>query len=373
MHKKINLAIVGLGFGAEFIPIYQNHPHVHLYAVCQRNIDQVKRIGEHFQIPVLYSDYESLLKDENIDAVHINTPIPDHAEHTIAALQAHKHVACTVPMATSFKDCLRVLEAQKASGKNYMLMETSVFTHEFLYIKQLRDQGELGPIQFLRGAHHQDMSGWPGYWEGLPPMHYSSHALAPLLALAEANVESVVCLGSGRIEERLAIKYGSPFAVESALFRLKQSAVAAEVTRSLFQTARDYIESFDVYGEKRSFEYKRTENGQHVIFSGTQSMPVDIPDFTETLPASIRPYITGCLNDIEEHQSLGLKRRGSHGGSHPYMAHEFIMSMVENRKPFPDVFSAANWTIAGLCAHESAMRGGERIMLPREIERSEGK
>ncbi|MFC5652633.1 Gfo/Idh/MocA family protein [Paenibacillus solisilvae] len=369
MTEKIKVGIVGLGFGAEFIPIYQNHPHAEMYAICQRNEQVLNTFGDHFQIPVRYTSYEEMLQDPSLDAVHINTPIPNHAEHAIAALLAGKHVACTVPMAASIEDCCRIIEAQQASGKSYMMMETAVFSREFLYIKSLHESGELGRIQFLRGSHHQNMEGWPGYWEGLPPMHYSSHAIGPLLALAGKDAEMVTCMGSGQIAEHLAAKYGSPYAVESALFKLEDSDLAAEVTRSLFQTAREYLESFDVYAEHMSFEWRRLDQENPFLFRGDQGRHAEIPDFDFLLPEGIRAYASGCLNDLDEHRELGLKRRSSHGGSHPHMAHEFISSIAENRQPFPDVFTAANWTAAGLCAHESALRGGEPVRLPFEIRR----
>ena len=74
--KKINIAIAGLGFGAEFIPIYQRHPHANMYAICQRNKQHLDKTGDEFGIGKRYTDYDELLKDPSIDAVHINTPIP---------------------------------------------------------------------------------------------------------------------------------------------------------------------------------------------------------------------------------------------------------------------------------------------------------
>ncbi|HSJ66736.1 MAG TPA: Gfo/Idh/MocA family oxidoreductase [Anditalea sp.] len=103
--KKINIAIVGLGFGAEFIPIYQKHPNANMYAICQRNQSKLDEIGDAFGIEKRYTDYDELLKDPEVDAVHINTPIQNHAEQSLAALRAGKHVACTVPMATTVDEC----------------------------------------------------------------------------------------------------------------------------------------------------------------------------------------------------------------------------------------------------------------------------
>src|SRR5687768_12811975 len=95
--EKINVAIVGLGFGAEFIPIYQKHPNANMYAICQRNEEKLNEIGDAFGVATRYTDYEELLRDPQVDAVHINTPIPNHAELSLRALRAGKHVACTVP------------------------------------------------------------------------------------------------------------------------------------------------------------------------------------------------------------------------------------------------------------------------------------
>ena len=108
--RKFNIAIIGLGFGAEFIPIYQRHPHAHMYAICQRNRQKLDAIGDAFGVEKRYADYGELLKDPAVDVVHINTPIPAHAWMSIESLRARKHVACTVPMATSLGDCQRIVD-----------------------------------------------------------------------------------------------------------------------------------------------------------------------------------------------------------------------------------------------------------------------
>lgn len=362
--KKLNIAIVGLGFGAEFIPIYMNHPETNLYAICQRNKDMLTKLGDQFGVEKRYTDFYELLRDDNIDAVHINTPIPCHAEHSISALQAGKHVACTVPMATSVEDCKKIVEAQRASGKKYMMMETSVYTREFLYVKELRDAGKLGKIQFLRGCHQQEMSGWPGYWQGLPPMFYATHAVSPLLAIAGGEAEHVVCFGSGKISDDLTAKYNSPFAAETALIKLKHSDLAAEVTRSLFEISREYVESFDVYASNMSFEWQQMAKDAPVVFKGEDGLRVSIPDYAHLLPESIRQFTTRGIYDMAENKHLSFTQGSGHGGSHPHMAHEFIMSILEDREPFPNASTAANWTSVGLCAHQSAMGGGVKIDVP---------
>src|SRR4029077_16252116 len=135
MAKKIRVAIVGLGFGAEFIPIYQSHPDAEMAAICRRNKAELDRCGDRFNIEKRYADFNELLKDPNTDAVHINSPIPDHAPQSLAALKAGKHVACTVPMGTSIEECRQIVELARQTGKVYMMMETVVYSREYLFVK----------------------------------------------------------------------------------------------------------------------------------------------------------------------------------------------------------------------------------------------
>lgn len=362
--RKVNVAIVGLGFGKEFIPIYQHHPDVEMYAICQRNSQALNEVGNTFGVATRYASFEEVLADPKIDAVHINTPIHLHAEQSIAALKAGKHVACTVPAATSVDECRQIAEAARHSGKNYMMMETSIYTREFLYVKDLRDRGILGRIQFMRGSHQQEMRGWPGYWEGLPPMHYATHAVGPCLAIVNGQADSVSCLGSGQIAPELASKYGSPFAVETAHFTVRDQPLAFEVTRSLFETARQYIESFDVYGDKVSIEWSLIEGESMVMHTGESPSLVTPHDFAHLLPEPIRRFTTAGVYD-DEHAHLSFIQGGGHGGSHPHLVNEFVASIIERRASFPDLLQSLNWTCAGICAHESAMNHGQLVTLPR--------
>lgn len=365
MHKKpINVAIIGLGFGAEFIPIYQRHPNANMYAICQRDTTKLNQIGDAFGIEKRYSSYTELLEDPAIDAVHINTPIQNHAEQSILALKAGKHVACTVPMATSVEDCAKIVELTQSTGLTYMMMETVVYSREFLFIRKLAESGELGKIQFLRASHQQEMAGWPGYWEGLPPMHYATHCVAPVTALSGTDAEYVSCLGSGRIDENLVGKYGSPFAIETCHIKFRQSDLAAEVTRSLFNTARQYRESFDVYGSKKSFEWTLVEHEPSVIHTGEVPEKITIPDFAHLLPDEIQGFTQAGVYDSDNNQHLSFIQGSGHGGSHPHLVHEFISALVENRSPYPNAKQSANITCVGILAHESAMQGGKIIHLP---------
>jgi predicted dehydrogenase len=367
--KKVRVAVVGLGFGAEFIPIYQNHPNAEMYAVCQRNEPKMKAIADAFGVKARYADYAKLLKDKNVDLVHINTPIPDHAWMSVAALKAGKHVLCTVPMATTVKECKQIVDLVKATGLTYMMAETVVYAREFLYVKELYEKGELGKIQHLQASHQQDMDGWPNYWPGLPPMHYATHCVGPCLGLMRSEAEYVSCFGSGTIRKELIPKYDSPFAVETCHVKFRNSDVSARIYRSLFDTARQYRESFDAYGSKRSFEWQLVEGEDPVLHTAKKPEPeipqrVKVPDYAHLLPEGIRKFTTKGVYDLAENTHLSFTQGAGHGGSHPHLAHEMVSALVDGRDPYPNAVQSANITCVGILAHESAMQGGKLLRLP---------
>ena len=367
--KKIRIAIVGLGFGAEFIPIYQKHPNADLVAICQRNKEKMDALGDAFDIEKRYTSYDELLQDPDIDAVHINTPIPDHGRQSIKALKAGKHVACTVPMATTVEECEEIVRLCDETGLTYMMMETVVYAREFLFMKELYEKGELGKVQFLKASHQQDMDGWPNYWPGLPPMHYATHCVGPVLGLTRGQAEYVSCFGSGTIREELISHYQSPFAVETTHIKFLESDISAHVYRSLFDVARQYRESFEVYGSLKSVEWPLIEGRPLTVHTAKKPEPeipeeVECPDYAALLPEEIQGFTTHGVYDTDENQHLSFTQGAGHGGSHPHLVHAFVSALLEEKDPYPNARQSANITCVGILAHESALKGGELLRLP---------
>jgi predicted dehydrogenase len=365
MERQFNVAIIGLGFGAEFIPIYQRHPLANMYAICRRDPAELKKIGDAFHIAKRYQKYDEVLADPEVDFVHINSPIPDHAWMSMEALKAGKHVMCTVPMATTIKECEQIVQLVRETGRKYMMAETVVYSREFLFIKEMYEKGELGKIQYMQASHPQDMEGWPEYWERMIPMHYATHVVSPVLGLVNGRAEYVSCFGSGTINERLAKKSGNPFAVESCHIKIKDSDIAAHIWRFLFDTARQYRESFDVYGSKQSFEWALIEGEEHVLHTAKKpehEIPkrVGVPDYAHLLPEEIRQFTQA----VQDQQHLSFIQGAGHGGSHPHLANEFLQALAQDRDPWPNAVTSANWTCVGICAHQSAEQGGQIVRLP---------
>ena len=367
MNKKINIGIAGLGFGKEFIQIYQRHPNVDKVAICARTPETLDQVGNEFHIEesLRFTDIDAMIACDALDAIHIVTPIHDHAPQTLKALNAGKHVACTVPMATTLEECQAIVEASQKNKTYYMMMETAVYTREYLYVQELVKSGKLGRMQFIRGSHMQNMGleGWPQYWLGLPPFHYGTHAIAPLSYMLDKDIDTVVCHGSGRVQESLAGRYGSPFAVETCTMTFTDSHVRAETTRSLYDTVRQYRESFDIYGDKLACEWAQIEDEGICLFEGgEQARRIQVPDVLAGLPESIQCFTK--REQIIDANHVSFIQGAGHGGSHPHLVHEFVSAITEGRQPAVGAVRAANITCAGICAHESAMRDGQKISLP---------
>ena len=355
---KIIVAVVGLRFGADFVPIYRDHPDVESVVLCDPDETRRNEVGDKHHIAARFSTLDDLLNNGTCDAVHLVTPVALHAAQVCQVLEAGKHCASAVPMAANMNDLHTLIAAQGRAGKNYMMMETSVYTREFLYAKQRQEGGAFGNLTFLRGAHIQDLEGLPSYWQGYPPMHYITHALSPLLRLAENRAAKVSCLGSGTLTPDQRGDYDNPFPLQSALFRLANSDLAAEVTMAFFQTARPYTESFSVYGDRAGFEWPQREGNPAFWYEWearpenrrgrpVRATPIYAPFRPDLLPPALAPYANG-----------------GHGGSHPHLAHEFIRSIVENRAPAIDARTAAHWTASGFCAHQSALQDGAWVSIP---------
>ena len=307
MSRTIDVAVVGLGFGEDFLPVYLAHPGVGRVAVVEPDAARREEIADRYGIEHRFADLDAVLATDEWDAVHVLSPVAHHASQALAVLGSGRHCACAVPMATELDDLETIVEAERASGKRYMMMETSVYGREFLSVAELHRAGRLGALAGYRGYHLQNFDGYPSYWRGYPPMKYATHAIAPLLALADTRVEQVVSMGTGRLTPERLGDHDNPFPTQLGLFTLAGSDVVGEVALSFFQLARTYIEGFDVYGDAGSVEWPRLDGDPLRVYEmldldptlpdrglrGRRSVltPLEPVDETAGLPAEVTPYL----------------------------------------------------------------------------------
>lgn len=372
----LTVAVVGLGFGQDFVPIYASHPDVGRVVLVDPDAARLAEVGDRFAIADRYTDIQQALDDPSVDAVHILTPVRLHADLSVAALEAGKNCACAVPMATSLDDVDRILAAQTASGTSYMMMETAVYGDEYLTVQEIYQRGEIGTPTLYRGFHLQNLDGFPAYWQGYPPMHYATHALSPVLALLGTTVESVQCQGAGRLTaDRTVGSFDNPFPTEVGLFRLSGSDALVDVTVSFFQLARSYIEGFALYGDRAGVEWPVDNHGDLTRFDLPPTTVPGIrgnPVLTRALPPRSHPELLppelAQFVGPSQVQLPGMSEPAAvsalHSGSHPHLVAEFVASIVAGRPAWVDAVRAAQWTAPGICAHESALAEGKTVHVP---------
>ena len=193
----------------------------------------------------------------------------------------------------------------------------------------------------------------------------ATHVVSPCLDIVGGRAEHVTCLGSGRCSEELAAKSGCKYAVQSCQIKIRGSDANATIWRSLFDTARQYKESFEVYGSKKSVEWPLVEGEAHVIHTAKKPEPeiperLEAPDFAHLLPEPIRKF----TQTIQDADHLSFVQGGGHGGSHPHLVNEMVSALRDGREPRPNAKTAANWTCVGICAAESCDNDGARVELP---------
>lgn len=119
VYEKLNVAIVGLSFGLEFVPIYLEHPDVESLTLVETNVNLLRTVQERYGIPDenCFTDLQQVLDNPNIDAVHLVTPPSTHAPLSIKVLESGKHCGCTIPMGMSIDELHQVIAARKNPAK----------------------------------------------------------------------------------------------------------------------------------------------------------------------------------------------------------------------------------------------------------------
>jgi predicted dehydrogenase len=338
--RKIRVGIAGYGlcaFGAQFG--FQKHPNVEVVAVTDLIPSRCAKLAKACGCEKTYASCEEMIRDDSIEAVFIATDAPSHARLAIAALEHGKHVASAVPAVFgSLEEADRLFEAVNKSGRKYMMFETSYF-HTDLYAWHQQYKAKMfGQLVYSEGEYYHyfgtplggynpktrrvDVNGWR---KGLPPQYYPTHSNAYHIGVTGGSFTEVSCMGKPSAVSHLQAKnndYKNPFGSEIALFRTSEGGMSRMAV--CWDLPSAHGEKGRVYGEK----------------SGKGKVNTKRPP----LPPSVGA--------------------GGHGGSHGHLTSEFVDAILRDRKPWVDVAQALNMTVAGIVAHQSALKDGELLKIP---------
>lgn len=338
--RRIRVGIVGYGvcqFGSAFS--FQDHPNVEVVAVSDLFPERCAGLAKACRCQKTYPSLEEMVKDDRIEAVFLATDAPSHARHAIEVLKHGKHVASAVPAVFgSLEEAGQLFEAVKKSGLKYMMFETSCFHEDLHAMRVIYNAGGLGKLVYSEGEYYHYMEEpIPSYKEwrvGLPPQWYPTHSNAYQLGVTGGSFTEVSCTGMPSLLKHLRPsnnRYNNPFGTEIALFRTSEGGMSRMAVS--WDTPGDGGERGRIRGQRGSFYGK---------YEGLE----------KKLPNTKRPPLPPNVE------------AGGHGGSHGYLMNEFVTAILENRKPLVDVALALNLTVAGLVAHQSALKDGELMKIP---------
>jgi len=163
--KKLNIGVIGAGSISELH--FQAYQHmgeaVQMYAVCDLNEARAREKADKYGATQVYDDYRKLLADPAVDAVSICTWNNTHAEISIAALQAGKHVLVEKPLCRTVEEALQVQQAVRDSGKILQVGFVRRYDNNAQLMKKFIDNGELGDIYYAKASCLRRL-GNPGGW-----------------------------------------------------------------------------------------------------------------------------------------------------------------------------------------------------------------
>ena len=167
MDKKLKVAVIGVGgISSVHIKGYLALDNVELYALCDINPDTLARKGEKYGITRLYTDHRKMLEElPEIDMVSVCTWNSAHAECTIDALNAKKHVICEKPMAMNVAQAQAMLKAAKDNDRLLMIGFVRRFGNDAAITKDFIENGYLGDIYYAKASYLR-RNGAPGGWFG---------------------------------------------------------------------------------------------------------------------------------------------------------------------------------------------------------------
>jgi predicted dehydrogenase len=294
-------------------------------------------------------------------------------------MESGKHVYSAVPI-ISLPDgneilswCDRLVETCRRTGMSYMLGETTFYHADTMFCRHKAREGAFGSFVHAEGEYCHDFVS-PGCslkdvrrhrlasaagqeWLALEktyhergvrggPMHYPTHSTSGPISVMDAHAVKVSAFG---YRHQLGDDFfaGEAFSNETALFKMSNGATMRISEHR--EIGRPDVETFRVFGTDASYSDNRWMDKK-----GDYSLRDD--EMREPLPLEVR-------------EAFGFSEGahgtyGGHGGSHPYLVHEFVSAVAGDRLPAINVWEAVRYMAAGVVAHQSALRDGELLPVP---------
>ena len=362
--RKVRLAVVGGGFGANFY--WHEHPGCVVTAVTDLYPARREKLRQVYRCDDVYDSLEAMLqKSKNFDAVAIFSGAPDHFKHVSMCFERGLHVLSAVPAVKSLEEAERLKAMKERTGLRYMMAESTYYRDGCRYARDLFRQGGFGEIFYTEAEYYHDFNiekmladkrslfynpdGSMSWRQDWPPMHYPTHSVSFLVGVTGERITEVSCLGwaDRKLLSKLTRDLSrNPYTNETALMRTSRGhALRLNECRQIGSLESERAQWF---GEKGSF-YMAKEGYHRDLWHQRygKPAPVELPKY----------WTSGKIPEKMRHTS-------HHGNSATWITNEFVNAIAEQREPEIDLHFALAVTTPGIVAHQSALRNGEQLKVP---------
>lgn len=362
-HDNIRFGIVGVcggwGRGQMMVSTINAVPGCQVVALCDVEIDKLRSVGKEVGIEKVYADYSQMLREVELDAMFIATPMNMHGPQAVEALSRGIHVLSEVPAAVNLQQARSLVEACNKSKAVYMIAENYIYFRENMMVREMVRKGEFGKAYYaeaeyihgLRWLHEKTK--WRRKWQvGVNGVTYGTHSLGPILQWMPGDrVASVSCAGSGH---HYVDDAGLPYEMEDVCVMMGKMASGA-----LIKVRNDLLSNgpgrtiYYLQGTQGVFDSDRGRN--RIWLQNHAPDPKKYRDIKE-LEDAFLPKVW------REHEAAASKT-GHAGGDYLQML-DFVAA-VRGEAPTPlGIHEAMDMTLPGLVSQQSIGQDSAWLAVP---------
>jgi predicted dehydrogenase len=388
--------MVGAGqFSAHFASLFQLHPGIGAISATDVVEGRAEKLVKDLGLAGTHESFEAMLADDAVDAVAIFTQRWTHGPLVVQALRAGKHVYSAVPMAVSQTEIGAIIEAVRETGLTYMMGETSYYNPATVFARKKLAEGAFGRVFYAEGDYLHDMdlgfydayrfSGGEGWraTASYPPMWYPTHSIGGVLGALPTHATSVSCIGvrddlHDGVFDREVSMFGNDFSNATALFELDGGgSMRINEFRRVGYPSPLRESRFAFFGTEGSFEQLattsiwQTKDGADDVsdqIATRATLSLDDPLLADVAPSLREAFVSGHApvhDDLIGRLPASFEvAPNGHEGAHQLLVDDFVRAVNDRTVPTVNAWVAARFTLPGQIAHESALRGGERLEIP---------
>ena len=347
----MNVGVAGLRFGMSWAQVFDAYDDTDLIAICDLDGENRDQADEQLGVESLYESFDEFVSDERLDAIALFTPAPLHAEQSIKAIKAGKHVLCAVPAVLEMEEARSLVEAASQSDRIYMMAENWVYEPALVRAQELYGDGAFGQIYYAEAEYYHGVEGLrrnpdgsPTWRNSLQALQYPTHGTSPYLHMTGDRFhEAMAFSASGRAEFTNGYEVDW---IQTAMFRTEKGGLFR--LSNSFQNVHRMSHFLSFHGDVGSFETGRFNEARTVCY---YSQGRDKKQVTR---------------EVCEHPDLSQFGEGlgrGHGRTSMQIVLNFVASIQNGTQPSVDLMSALDMTLPGI-AGVASLRSGNWEAVP---------